>query len=95
MKYIFSLLLSLFALCSFSTAQDFHLYLTGGVINYQGDLQAKRFTLNQSHPFAGAGLYYEATDKLYFRLGFMIGKVSSDDKYSKLNQDRNLNFKAS
>jgi len=55
MKYIFSLLLSLFALCSFSTAQDFHLYLTGGVINYQGDLQAKRFTLNQSHPFAAPG----------------------------------------
>jgi len=24
----------------------------------------------------------------------MIGKVSSDDKYSKLNQDRNLNFQS-
>jgi opacity protein-like surface antigen len=94
MKYILSVVTSLFLLCSFSIAQDFHLYLTGGLINYQGDLQAKRFTLSQSHPFAGAGLYYEATDKLYLRLGFLLGKVSGDDKYSKLNQDRNLNFQS-
>ena len=81
-------------MCSFSTAQDIHLYLTGGLINYQGDLQSKRFTLSQAHPFAGAGLYYEATDRLYIRLGFMAGKVSGDDKLSKLNKGRNLNFQS-
>jgi hypothetical protein len=93
MKYFISLLLSC-AVCNFSIAQDFHLYLTGGVINYQGDLQAKRFTFSQAHPFVGGGLYYEATDKLYIRLGFLAGKVSGDDKYSKLNAVRNLSFQS-
>jgi hypothetical protein len=93
MKYFFSLLVS-FVLCNFSMAQDFHLFLSGGLINYQGDLQARRLTLSQAHPMASAGLYYEATDKLYIRLGFMMGKVSGDDKYSQFNDVRNFNFQS-
>jgi len=73
-------------------AQNIHLFLTGGLINYQGDLQNKRVTLDQAHPFAGLGVYYEVTDQLYIRAGFMAGKVSGDDKYSKFNKARNLSF---
>lgn len=91
MKHFFTVIV-LCVVCSRAITQDVHLYLAGGVINYQGDLQAKRFTFSQAHPFVGAGLYYEATDKLYFRLGFLMGKVSGDDKFSKLNQVRNLSF---
>lgn len=61
-------------------------------MNYQGDLQAPRITLNQAHPLAGVGIYYEVTDKLYLRAGLLAGKVSADDKLSPLNKDRNLNF---
>ncbi len=93
MKYFFSLLLSC-AVCNASIAQDVHLYLTGGVINYQGDLQEKRFTFSQANPFIGGGLYYEATDRLFVRLGFLAGKVSGDDKYSKLNAVRNFSFQS-
>lgn len=63
-------------------------------MNYQGDLQAKRFTFSQAKPFVGGGFYIEATDRLYFRLGALTGKVSGDDKLSKLNVDRNLNFQS-
>jgi hypothetical protein len=73
-------------------AQNIHLFITGGMMNYQGDLQSKRFTLKQSHAFAGFGAYYEVTDQLYIRAGFLMGKVSGDDKLSTLNKDRNLNF---
>lgn len=73
-------------------AQHIHVFITGGLINYQGDLQSKKITPDQSHPFAGIGLYYEVTDQLYIRAGILAGKLSADDKLSKLNKDRNLNF---
>jgi hypothetical protein len=93
MKHFFSSLL-LLATCGTAAAQDIHFYLTGGAMNYQGDLQAKRFTFSQAKPFVGGGFYIEATDRLYFRLGVLTGKVSADDKLGKLNQDRNLNFQS-
>lgn len=80
--------------CVVAAAQDFHIFLTGGLINYQGDLQAKRFTFNQGHPYAGLGVLYEATDQLYIRLGGIIGKISGDDKLGTLNKERNLNFQS-
>ena len=75
-----------------SPAQNVHLFIAGGLINYQGDLQNKKITLNQSHPFVGAGAYYEVTERLYIRTGFLAGKISGDDKYSKFNKSRNLSF---
>jgi hypothetical protein len=68
--------------------------LFGGFSNYSGDLQEKRFTLNQSHAAFGAGLSYEVMPKLLVRGGLTIGKLSADDKYSskELNRRRNLNF---
>lgn len=76
-------------------AQRIHVTAFGGFSNYQGDLQDKRFTLNQSHPAVGAGLSYELTDKFYARANFTYGKLSGDDKQNPRNSVRNLNFTSS
>ncbi len=78
-----------------TNAQRLYLSVFGGVSNYQGDLQDKKFTFDQSHPAFGAGVVYEISDKLYARANFTIGKVSGDDKNSAKNELRNLNFTSS
>ncbi len=50
-----------------TNAQRLYLSVFGGVSNYQGDLQDKKFTFDQSHPAFGAGVVYEISDKLYAR----------------------------
>lgn len=71
-----------------------NLTLFGGFANYSGDLQEKRFTLDQSHAAFGVGLSYELQPKLLVRAGLIMSKLSADDKYSSkvLNKQRNLNF---
>jgi Domain of unknown function (DUF6089) len=93
MKHIFSFIL-LCAASHLAVAQDIHFFLTGGIINYQGDLQPRRFTFSQAKPFVGGGFYIEATERLNFRLGVLTGKISSDDKLGKYNVTRNLNFQS-
>jgi len=73
-------------------AQKLHLTLFGGVSNYQGDLQAKRFTLKQSHAAFGIGGMYELTDKLFIRGAATFGKVSAADSLGINNKSRNLSF---
>jgi len=75
-----------------SAAQKFHLNTFAGLSNYQGDLQDKRFTFNQSHLAVGAGLSYELTEKFLINGGIAFGKVSADDKNNSRNTLRNLNF---
>jgi uncharacterized protein DUF6089 len=93
MKKIFFLSALLLPLLSFS--QRLHLNLFGGFANYQGDLQEKFFTLDQSNGAFGAGLKYDLTSHLSLRTGLMYGKVSADDKKNKPSlQMRNLNFQS-
>lgn len=68
----------------------------GGLSNYYGDMQAKRFTLDQSGLAIGAGLSYQLTPKFLVRTGLKYGKIGADDKSSKdpLLVTRNLNFKS-
>ncbi len=73
-------------------AQRLHITAFGGFSNYQGDLQDKRFTLNQAHPAGGLGLAYEITNKILARANFTYGKLSGDDKQNPKNAVRNLNF---
>jgi hypothetical protein len=73
-------------------SQKLHVTIFGGFANYQGDLQNKRFTLDQSHPAFGAGLLYEINEKLYARANVTFGKVSGDDKKNAKNTVRNLSF---
>ena len=75
-----------------SKAQHLHVTAFGGFSNYQGDLQDKRFTLNQAHPAFGFGVLYEITDKLYARGNVTFGKISGDDKKNAKNTVRNLSF---
>ena len=88
---IVPLLFSFFLFSIVATAQNFHFNLYAGTSNYQGDLQDKRFTFNQSHLAGGIGLSYDITDHFSLSTSFMLGKVSADDKYGK-NKTRNLNF---
>lgn len=71
-----------------------NLTLFGGFSNYSGDLQDKRFTLDQAHVGLGAGLSYEFAPKWNLHGTLKKGKVSGDDKYSNdpLKKARNLNF---
>lgn len=95
MKKFLFLLIGLIPLLSFS--QNLHVDLFGGIANYQGDLQNKRFTLDQSNPSFGIGLSYDLSSKLSIRSGFTYGKVEGDDKKNtsvKGNDLRNLNFKS-
>ena len=90
MKFLFSFIAS--SLLTFMVnAQGFNLDLFLGTSNYQGDLQDKRFTFNQSHLAGGIGLSYDLTEKFSLRGGIMFGKVSGDDKQGR-NKARNLNF---
>ncbi|MDE3214498.1 MAG: outer membrane beta-barrel protein [Bacteroidota bacterium] len=73
------------------SAQNFHLDLYAGASNYNGDLQAKRYTFSQAHLAGGFGVSYDLTDQFTLRSALMFGKVSANDRYSK-NYFRNLNF---
>jgi hypothetical protein len=94
LRYIFLLLL----LPAFSSAQQrLNLTINGGVSNYTGDLQEKRYTFDQSNFSFGAGLSYELIPKLLIRGELQYGKLSADDKKSQRQslRDRNLNFQSS
>ncbi len=91
MKKIFLGLSCLFSIGILS-AQNLHLTLFGGVSNYQGDLQSKRFTFQQSRAAFGVGALYELSDKLYIRGNVTFGKVAGDDKISGKYASRNLSF---
>lgn len=91
MKKIFSAVIVLIFACHVS-AQKMHVTVFGGFSNYQGDLQDKRFTLNQAHPAFGAGLLYDFTDNLSARANVTFGKVSGNDKFNDKNSLRNLSF---
>ena len=79
--------------CAFNIkAQNLHVTVFGGFSNYQGDLQDKRFTLDQAHPAVGFGALYEITEKLHARANVTFGKISGDDKNNARNAARNLSF---
>ena len=82
---------------TFSFAQNLHVNLFGGIATYQGDLQDRRFTLEQSNLALGLGVSYDLSPRLSVRSGFTYGVVEGDDKKNtsvKGNDERNLNFKS-
>lgn len=91
MRYLFALFIVILLFSSSSIAQRVNLNLFLGTSNYQGDLQDKRFTFNQSHLAVDAGLSYDLTERLSLRGGILLGKVSGDDRQGR-NRIRNLNF---
>ena len=91
MKKIFLVTL-LYLSGSILNAQNLHFTVFGGVSNYQGELQPKRFTFQQAYASGGLGILYELNDKLYLRGNVTFGKIGGSDNKHLLNQDRNLSF---
>lgn len=89
------LLLLLFPAVSVAQ-KKLNLTLNGGFSNYSGDLQEKRFTLDQANLSIGAGLSYELFSKFLIRGQLQYGKLSANDKFSdrQLLKNRNLNFQS-
>jgi opacity protein-like surface antigen len=83
----------------FSFAQEssrLHLTLFGGVSNYQGDLQGRTFTFNQSNLAIGAGLKYDLTPHIGVRAGIQYGTVEAHDNQNTeaVLRARNLSFES-
>ena len=65
----------------------------GGFSNYQGDLQSKPITLDQSNFAFGLGVKYSFTPNIAVRTGFNYGKIEAEDAQNKPSlQSRNLSF---
>jgi hypothetical protein len=63
-------------------------------MNYQGDLQSKRYTFQLAKPAFGIGFTRQLGAQLSLRAGLMFGQVQGDDKYQKdpSLRLRNLSF---
>jgi hypothetical protein len=73
--------------------QRVHVTLFGGISNYSGDLQAKKFTLQQSNLAFGAGLMFNVTPKFAIRAGINRAVIEGDDKRNSPElRPRNLSF---
>jgi len=75
-------------------AQRLFLNLDGGFANYDGELQSKKYTFQQSHPGGGAGLGYEFNPHFNLSTEVLFTRISGNDKYQSKPADRvpNLNF---
>lgn len=89
-----NLLAILLLIASAASAQPVRIHIMGGFANYTGDLQQKRFTLNQAKGVITAGATYNLTDKLALRSEYSFAKLAADDKLSTVAslRQRNLNF---
>ena len=88
-------LLLLGMLCPFVAVsqQRVHVTLFGGISNYSGDLQSKRFTLQQSNLAFGAGIKFDVTNKFAIRAAFNRGVIEATDKRNEPSlRPRNLSF---
>lgn len=95
MKTTLCILLLFFQICAYPQRINADLYV--GVSNYQGDLQAKRFTFSDAKSAFGLGLSYYITNKVIIRGVASYLKVSGKDRpgipaYDFF--DRNSNFES-
>ena len=95
MKRIFFVLMIFFFVHVGTHAQNyFSVTVFSGLSNYEGDLQQKQYTFQETHFAYGAGILYDITSKLIARANFNFGVISGNDKKSKDSEyiKRNLNF---
>jgi hypothetical protein len=91
MKLRLFLLASLVNICTYG--QKLNLTMFTGISNYVGDLQDKRFLINQARPAAGVGLSFQVSDQVVFRSLLTYSTVAGNDKYNNgRSKPRNLNF---
>lgn len=80
---------------SLFSQQRLQLTIFGGLSNYQGDLQGREFTFDQSNPALGLGLKYDFTPHIAIRTSLNFAKVGGDDKRNASTlQFRNLSFES-
>jgi opacity protein-like surface antigen len=73
--------------------QNLHLTLYGGFSNYQGDLQGKYFSFEQTNGALGFGLKYDLTARLALRTNFLFTQVGATDATNDVHlRERNLSF---
>lgn len=79
-----------------AVAQSFTLDLQAGFSGYQGDLQAKRFSMEKSHPAVSAGASWLVTPRIALRASGTLTRVEGSDRASDgtLRNPRNLHFKS-
>jgi opacity protein-like surface antigen len=77
-----------------TSAQVWGIEAFGGIANYQGDLQEKKYTIQGAGFALGLGASYAFNPHLSLRAILSYGKVSADDKRNSDPQlvNRNLNF---
>jgi opacity protein-like surface antigen len=95
MKHLTLLLLAAAPFIGYT--QNLHADLFAGIATYNGDLQGKRFTIDQSHPAVGIGASYNLTNKFIVRSGFTYGVIEGNDKKNTTAKGielRNLSFKS-
>jgi hypothetical protein len=89
--------LAIFLSCLFinSSAQRYQLEFSGGISNYQGDLQPHIFTFKQSRPAGGIFIKYQVNGHFIGRAGLSVGSLYADDKFNRnYLKSRNLNFRS-
>lgn len=92
-KYL--LLCLLVPVFTYAQDQKLHLTLFGGVANYQGDLQGRVFTFNQSHLGLGVGLKYDLTPHFGLRTNLNYGTIGAMDRENEPSlRARNLSFES-
>lgn len=77
-------------------AQSFTLDVQAGFSGYQGDLQAKRFSMEKSHPAINLGASWWITPQIALRASGMLTHVEGSDRAADgtLRNPRNLHFKS-
>jgi len=77
-------------------AQQISVDLFGGFSNYQGDLQQKKFSTDQSRGAFGLGLRYGLNDHFDLRANFTYARIGAADKFNKSTalHPRNLSFES-
>jgi opacity protein-like surface antigen len=90
MKFLIYVLL-LFS--ELSEAQRWHVNLSGGMSNYSGDLQAKRYTFDQAFFAFGVGAQYDITRNFSATSNISYMKVGGSDQFNSADLVfRNLSF---
>jgi opacity protein-like surface antigen len=81
---------------SVSISQPVRLHIMGGFANYNGDIQQKKFTLEQAKGAVSIGGTLNITDQLAIRGDASFAKLQGDDKRNKKAElrQRNLNFQS-
>ena len=88
-------ILSFLVICLSSFSQTY-VGVFGGISNYAGDLEDKRYNFKQTKGVVGLTLLHQITERFSLRGGVTFAKLAGNDKYSASASlvRRNLNFQS-